>query len=194
MDGAAGERFRGTAHSRGPHSPARQGGERVKYWHLCSASLRQIVLAAHGIALHRGSEAIDPEHLMLAMLRLDRCTGCRLLGELGVDIQTLGAALRAEADGALPILPAEGGPGDVRFSAAAERVMQATWLEARRAWARQAGGPGAGRVGSAHLLLGITNPASGIQLRALRTHGVFHGELADRVRRHEAPPGSREAD
>ncbi len=166
----------------------------MKYWHLCSAGLRQTILAAQSIARQQGSEAIDPEHLVLAMLTLDGCTACRLLAELGVDTHALAAALRAEADGGLPILPEDGGPDDVCFSASAERVMQATWLEARRAWARQGRGPGAGRVGSAHLLLGITNPAGGIQLSALRRHGVFHGELADRVRRREAAETSHDPD
>jgi len=165
----------------------------VQYWHLCSARLQRVILAAHDMALRRGSPAIDPEHLVLAVLALEDCTASRLLAQMGVDVQGLGAALRAQSAAGLPGLSAQAEPEDVRFSARAERIMQATWLEARRAWGRRAQGSAGGRIGTEHLLLGITNPASGVRLSALHTHGVFHGELAEWVRRLEAAADGGEA-
>ena len=158
----------------------------MRYWHSCSPTLRRAILTAHESALQQGAPAIEPEHLVLGILSLAKCTAHRLLAQMGVDTQALGAALRAQSAAGRPDLPTQTEPDEVRFSPRAERVMQATWVEARRAWARRARPSPAERVGTEHLLLGITNPAAGLHLRALRTHGVFYGELTETVRRLEA--------
>ncbi len=158
----------------------------MNYWHLCSPHLQETVLAAREIAVSQGSAMIDAEHLVLAMLMVENCTAGRLLADTGVDVQALAATLRAESSAGVPEAPGDRPAEDIRLSARAERVMQATWLEARRAWARAGRGSSRGRVRTEHLLLGVSNPSAGLHLSALHTHGVFYGELAERVRRLEA--------
>lgn len=58
--------------------------------------------------------------------------------------------------------------------------MQIAWIEARKDAATAARPL---KVSTAHLLLGLISPTSMADLRMLRTHGVFYGEVGEILRR-----------
>lgn len=149
--------------------------------HLC-----WVLAAAQQVASAQGCPAVDAEHLALSLLDLSECAARRVLEDLGLDL----AALRAElAEAAAAHCVSEADSSDEPpLTSRAERALQIAYVEARMDHGRR-GIPfeTCGRVGTQHLLLGLTSPTGEVALASLRRRGVFYGEVGEMVRRLDDP-------
>jgi ATP-dependent Clp protease ATP-binding subunit ClpA len=96
-------------------------------------------------ALNLGHAAVEPEHLLLGVLRTED-EASELLSEFGVHLEAIREGL-----GALAGHPSPEGER-VAVSSGAQRVMELAGSEAQ--------GLGTNRVSTAHILLGIVHPDS----------------------------------
>ncbi|MGD9497871.1 MAG: Clp protease N-terminal domain-containing protein [Armatimonadota bacterium] len=153
----------------------------MELWRRCTNNLRQAILAAHDIAHTQGCAMIEPEHLALGLLDVAACSAVRVLTQLGVDLTSLRSALFDEAT---RYATDRSTPHDsMRMSRRARRALQLSYIEARRHQAHRGDrASGGARVATVHLLLGLTSPVAELGGAVLRTHGVFHGEIAQMIR------------
>lgn len=155
-------------------------------WQRLSDNARQAVVSARDLARSQGCNDVSAEHLVLGILAQKGCLARRILRERGVDIHGLRddlmqAAARHTAGGPTP--------SELDLTPTARRAMQMASVEARKDAARHARTLGQDFfVSTVHLLLGLIHPASTADLRSLRTHGVFYGEVRELLRR--TPPAN----
>ncbi len=149
----------------------------MELWNQLSDDARQAICTARNLARSQGCYAVTPEHLALGILERHGCLAWQILLEMGVNP----ADLRAELTDAA-VRSSDGGVAtdELEYTPAAHRCMQIASIEARRDSA-SAGRPL--EVTTAHLLLGLISPTSMADLRMLRTHGVFYGEVGEILRR-----------
>lgn len=116
----------------------------------------RLLVAAPRLALDRGTVEVEPEHLVLAMLREEPDSpAARALDSLGVDLRRLADRLDSEL--------LSGGSASRRslvMSASSKSAIALGWQEA-----------GESPLSSAHILLGCLS-LGGLVERVLTEHGV----------------------
>ena len=149
----------------------------MELWSQLSDDARQAICAARNLARSHACSAVTPEHIALGILERHGCLAWQILLEMGVNP----ADLRAELTDAA-VRSSDGGVAtdELEYTPAAHRCMQIAWIEARKDAATAARPL---KVSTAHLLLGLISPTSMADLRMLRTHGVFYGEVGEILRR-----------
>lgn len=151
-----------------------------------SVHLRRVLAAAREVARAQACPAVDAEHLAVALLDEPECAARSVLSELRVNLSALRVELAAVA--ASRCAGDEDPPEQPPLTVRAERALQIAWVEARTDHGRRAiPFEARGRVGTQHLLLGLTSPAGEVDLPPLRRRGVFYGEVAASVRRLDDP-------
>ena len=151
-------------------------------WRRWTPNLRRAILAAHDIASDQGCPAIEAEHLALGILHVEGCAARPTLTEMGGDIVALRPALFEQAARGACNEPTA--PDDIGLDLRARRALQVGYVEARQDWGRRGRRfDDDGRVGTQHLLRGLTSPAGEVDASVLRTHGVFYGEVREILRR-----------
>ena len=150
-------------------------------WQRLSDNARQAILAARNLARAQGCGTVSPAHLVLGILAQDACLAVSILRDMGVDTRSLRQHLTdkaaAHATGGQP-------PDDIDLTVAARQCMQVASIEARKDAGRHGKHLGVDFfVSTAHLLLGLVSPASTADMKTLRTHGVFYGELRELLHR-----------
>ena len=144
---------------------------------------RLVVVAAEAEARALGSPAIEPEHLLLALTRLDQTTPAgEALAEAGLGHDDVLEALDAERERSLMAVGISIGDFDLpparpsakpRMAAGAKRALEdALRISLVRADKR---------IGSGHILLALLRAQAGTVPRALKEAGVDRAELNDRV-------------
>jgi len=153
----------------------------LELWQQLSDDARQAITTARSLAREQGCNAVAPEHIALGILEQQGCLAWQVLEEMGIDPRDLHADLTDAA-----ARHSNGGvaPDELDFTTTTQRCMQMAWIEARKDAARlRTTSEQDPVVSSAHLLMGLISPASTADLRALRTHGVFYGEVGEILRR-----------
>lgn len=153
----------------------------MELWQQLSDAARQAVTSARSLAREQGCNTVAPEHVALGILQQQGCLAWQVLEEMGIDPRDLHADLTDAA-----ARHSNGGvaPEKLDFTTTTQRCMQMAWVEARKDAARlRANSEQDTVVSTAHLLLGLVSPASMANLRELRTHGVFYGEVGEILRR-----------
>lgn len=146
-----------------------------------SDEARRALLAAEDTARQDGSHQITPHHIALGILADNTSLAATVLESMGIDVLDLAETLRTTS-------PA--GPGDcdqpdeLRLSDPARRSLQIAQVEARRTTVAAARGEAnKPTLSTGHLLLGLISPTSSADVKALRSHGVFYGEVVEILRR-----------
>jgi ATP-dependent Clp protease ATP-binding subunit ClpB len=121
---------------------------------------QEAVQAAHSLAVEGGHQAIEPEHLLQALLRQQEGVVGPLLGKLGARPETLDRELQA----ALDKLPKVKGGGRQYVSDRLEAALSRGWEEAQRLKDEY--------CSTEHLLIGIAQDKSGEAGRILAKAGV----------------------
>jgi len=152
----------------------------MELWRRLSDDARQAVVTAHNLARNQGCNEITAEHIGLGILAHPDCIACALIRAMGVDAQHLRDALTEATAGY-----AMGGPAplEMEFTATARRCLQMAEVEARNEPEWPAGQGGEAVVTTGHLLLGLISPSTEADLKVLRAHGVFYGEVRALLRR-----------
>ena len=130
---------------------------------------RGALVRAEQHARRLGAAAVDPRHLLLAVLDDPGTLAVQALDGLGVDR----AALRAELDGAGSAADASGA-GPLAIGAGARRVLEAAVAQALRLDHNY--------VGTEHLLLGLVSDRRDAAGRLLAQHGATRDGAATAVR------------
>ena len=144
---------------------------------------RRVVVTAEAEARALGSPAIEPEHLLLALTRLEQTfPAAEALAQAGLDHDAVLEALDAEREQSLIAVGISIGDFDLpparpsakpRISAgtksALERALRISLARADK------------RIGSGHILLALLRAEAGTVPRALKAAGVDAAELNDRV-------------
>jgi ATP-dependent Clp protease ATP-binding subunit ClpB len=121
---------------------------------------QEAVQAAHSLAVEGSHQAIEPEHLLQALLRQQEGVVGPLLGKLGARPETLDRELQA----ALDKLPKVKGGGRQYVSDRLEAALSRGWEEAQRLKDEY--------CSTEHLLIGIAQDKSGEAGRILAKAGV----------------------
>ena len=123
-------------------------------FHLLTSNARQIVVIAAAQTRELGHDAIEPEHLLLGALALERGRAHDALAACGLDLERVRSRIthRFGAGGRSPrVQPA---PGQIPFSSAAKGILDASLVEA------QALGQAHPHIGSGHVLLALLAPGT----------------------------------
>ena len=130
----------------------------------------ETIQTAQSMAQENQNQYITPEHILYALVDQDGGLIPSLLGEMGVDCNTV----LAELDTAIAALPKVTGDTDVYLSREADRVMQAAEKSAKSL--------GDEYLSVEHLMIGIFAAATPAVKRILADHGItksaFTAELA----------------
>jgi hypothetical protein len=139
---------------------------------------QQAVLHARGEAGRLGHDRIGTEHLLLALLRDQGCLATAILGERGVEVETLRRRVEETAGPGQP-----GGPPDGDDALEAGRHLRTTkpftlvlGLAGREALELEQD-----RLGTEHLLLGLAREGDGLAARALEDAGAGLLQLREAV-------------
>ena len=111
-------------------------------------------------ASERGSSSIEPEHLLLALLRDRQGSIARMLERLQLPVEAIRQAIRSRA----AVRPKVPEPVRIKFSAVSLRVLLAAAKEADRL--------SHDAIGSEHLLLGILRHGESLAGSILVEHGA----------------------
>lgn len=144
-----------------------------------SVEARGALQAAQQIARERSCPHVLPAHIALAILEAADCAALSVLHEMGIDARRLQHALLDD----LPDVKAGPAPADIPLAPSAARCLQMAYVEARKARARSCDCSGKPTITTEHLLLGLISPSADAGLTALRSHGVFYGEVGETMRR-----------
>ena len=145
---------------------------------------QQAVLHARGEAGRLGHDRIGTEHLLLALLRDQACLATTVLGERGVEVESLRRRVE-ESAGPGPGEAREGnaGPGDEGQNLLAGRRLRTTkpftlvlGLAGREALELEQD-----RLGTEHLLLGLAREGDGVAARVLEDAGAGLLQLREAV-------------
>ncbi|MGB3967890.1 MAG: Type 1 glutamine amidotransferase-like domain-containing protein, partial [Planctomycetota bacterium] len=125
---------------------------------LMSRARQQALDLRHGV--------IAPEHLLLGILDLPKCTAHAMLSQFGVSVEALRAAVLA----AVPAGATEVAGGQLPFTPTGKKVLEQMLYEASEL--------GSDYLGSEHTLLALTLVPDTVPHRVLQQHGV----TAERLR------------
>jgi ATP-dependent Clp protease ATP-binding subunit ClpA len=144
---------------------------------------RFAVTGAETEARELGSPAIEAEHLLLALTRLDRATPVGgVLADAGLDRDTVLEALDAERERSLMAVGISIGDFELPPPRPTEKPrMSATAKSALENALRIALERSDKRIEAGHILLALLRAEAGTVPRALREAGIDQQELADRV-------------
>ena len=135
-------------------------------------------------ALACGHEHIGPEHLLLAIVRVEEGGASQILGELGADAERVRLEVRKRMPGAIEQVPgsAPAARGQssasvattprVRFNAQARQVVGRAQREASKL--------GHATVQTEHELLGLVGEPDGVAAEVLAELGITYGTAAER--------------
>jgi Clp amino terminal domain, pathogenicity island component len=147
-----------------------------------TACAQQAVLHARGEAGRLGHDRIGTEHLLLALLRDQECLATAILGERGVEIQSLRRRVEESAG------PGQGeagagnaGPGDESFLAGLGLPMTKPFTLVLGLAGREALELEQDRLGTEHLLLGLAREGDGVAARVLEDAGAGLLQLREAV-------------
>jgi Clp amino terminal domain, pathogenicity island component len=147
-----------------------------------TACAQQAVLHARGEAGRLGHDRIGTEHLLLALLRDQECLATAILGERGVEIQSL---RRRVEESAGPGQGAAGagnaGPGDESFLAGLGLPTTKPFTLVLGLAGREALELEQDRLGTEHLLLGLAREGDGVAARVLEDAGAGLLQLREAV-------------
>jgi hypothetical protein len=130
---------------------------------------RKVVTAAQATARERRDPAVEPEHVLLALLGAREALAAKIVEALGAEPATLAATVRA----GLP--PAgDGAPVDhVPFSPAAKQLLEETAQAALDLLHNY--------IGTEHILLGLLRRPDTPAARVLAEAGIEYGRARDTV-------------
>jgi Clp amino terminal domain, pathogenicity island component len=147
-----------------------------------TACAQQAVLHARGEAGRLGHDRIGTEHLLLALLRDQECLATAILGERGVEIQSLRRRVEESAG------PGQGeagagnaGPGDESFLAGLGLPTTKPFTLVLGLAGREALELEQDRLGTEHLLLGLAREGDGVAARVLEDAGAGLLQLREAV-------------
>jgi ATP-dependent Clp protease ATP-binding subunit ClpC len=137
---------------------------------------RRLIVLAQEECRRLGHDHIDPEHLLLAMLRLPEAMATRLLSEFGVDPgamsrdmeRTMGPGSRSRERG-----------GHIPFQPQTKRVLELSLREAMVLGHRH--------IGTEHVLLALLRADGTAAAGALHAAGVDHGRTRERIEAMASP-------
>lgn len=115
---------------------------------------RHVLSLAQDEAEHFKLPTINPEHLLLGMLREEGSVAGRVLQELGVQYESLKNAINAQT----PLIP-NTAPMQIDLAAETKKVLEYSVDEARRM--------GHHYIGTEHLLLGMTRLQTGLAVQLM---------------------------
>jgi hypothetical protein len=138
---------------------------------------QRAVLHARGEAGRLGHDRIGTEHLLLALLRDQECLASVILGERGVEVETLRRRVEETAG------PGQGGgpPGEDLLEAVRDLPTTKPFTLVLGLAGREALELEQDRVGTEHLLLGLAREGDGVAARVLEDLGAGLLELREAV-------------
>ncbi|HEV3505913.1 MAG TPA: Clp protease N-terminal domain-containing protein, partial [Actinomycetes bacterium] len=143
---------------------------------------QQAVLHARGEAGRLGHDRIGTEHLLLALLRDQGCLATAILGERGVEVDTLRRRVEERAGPGLGGAAAGGATSrDEDLLAGLHLPMTKPVTLVFGLAAREARELEQDRVGTEHLLLGLAREGDGVAARALEDAGAGLVQLREAV-------------
>jgi hypothetical protein len=160
-------------------SRRRRGGAPARRL-LVTGQARRVVEFARGEAAELGSPTVEPDHLLLGLLRDDHGAALRALERAGVSLASArerAEALGPERGGAL----ATGARRRPRVSPDSRRALEDSLREAMRL--------GDSHLGVEHLLLALVRDGSSRASKVLAELGVPPREVEDRVYELVGQPG-----
>jgi uncharacterized protein (TIGR03435 family) len=147
---------------------------------------RRVLFFALAEATSLGSASIDPEQLLLGLLREGEGLPARLFADAGLVREDI----RQEVLRRVPAATRASASPEIPFSAAAHRVLQHSADEAQRLSHTS--------IGSEHLLLGLLSEDGGVAADVLTSRGLRRDWVRERLvqllrggepREHPGPPG-----
>ena len=138
---------------------------------------QQAVRHARGEAGRLGHDRIGTEHLLLALLRDQECLATAILGERGVEVETLRRRVEETAG------PGQGGgpPGEDLLEVGRDLPATKPFTLVLGLAGREALELEQDRVGTEHLLLGLAREGDGVAARALEDVGAGLLQLREAV-------------
>jgi ATP-dependent Clp protease ATP-binding subunit ClpA len=137
--------------------------------HRFNDAARLVMRLAELFARGRGCDAVDTEHVLLALVQLHDCVAARVLKRSRIDLESVRREVRrlgkpggAAAEGPLPLTPAVHQALELAYAAARVRL-------------------GHPAIGTGHLLLGLLEEAEGVAFTVLCKLGI--GRLGDNLSR-----------
>jgi hypothetical protein len=142
----------------GEPPPAREQSPHGGIWGHFTERARRAVFFAQEEAARRGVHQVEPEHLLLGLLR-DECVPVDVLQHLGVEPSAVLHGLEQH------LSRGSGEPeAEMQLTAPARRVIDRAFEESRRL--------GSAVIGCQHLLLGILGETEGVTARLFAGLGV----------------------
>jgi hypothetical protein len=144
---------------------------------------QQAVLHARGEAGRLGHDRIGTEHLLLALLRDQECLATAILGERGVEVETLRRRVEETVGPGQPGAGRAGdaGSGDEDFLAGRDLPTTKPFSLVLGLAGREALELEQDRLGTEHLLLGLVREGDGVAARALEDVGAGLLQLREAV-------------
>jgi ATP-dependent Clp protease ATP-binding subunit ClpA len=144
---------------------------------------RLVVATAEAEAGDLGSHGVEPEHLLLAITRLDETTPARrVLAEAGLDHDAVLDALDAERERSLMAVGISIGDFDLPPARPSTKTRMAAGAKSALEHAlRISLVRGGKRIGSGHILLALLRAEAGTVPRALSEADVDRTHLSERV-------------
>ena len=131
---------------------------------------RQVLFFARQEVSDRGSVAIEPEHILLGIIRQGKGPAYELLFEkFELDVNGLSTEVESHMERKAPIAESV----EVPFSSSAKQILVAAVKEADRLRKQE--------IGPEHLLLGILRVAGSVPASILSKHGVNLGSMRKRL-------------
>jgi ATP-dependent Clp protease ATP-binding subunit ClpC len=134
---------------------------------------RKLVQVARAEAVRLGAAAIDPEHVLLAMLQHPGSVVAFVLDKLGVDTSTLRADVESALGGAGAPPPDPG--AELPFTPATKQMLLATLAEAEFLGHRY--------IGNEHVLLGLIRTGGQRLSEALAARGLVLEAVRSEIRK-----------
>ena len=138
---------------------------------------QQAVLHARGEAGRLGHDRIGTEHLLLALLRDQECLASVILGERGVEVETLRRRVEETAGPG----QGDGPPAEDDLEAGRDLPTTKPFTLVLGLAGREALELEQDRVGTEHLLLGLAREGDGVAARALEDLGAGLLQLREAV-------------
>lgn len=138
----------------------------MQLWQQLTRRARVTVQQASDEAARRGTNIIDCEHLLLAMVRLGDGTAVEILRSLEVDLAQLREQLRGCLDG-----PPESAkkPSELHFTTEAQHVLQCAYAETLHRQDEY--------IGTEHLLIGLLDEGGSEAHEMLTRYGLTSDRL-----------------
>lgn len=129
---------------------------------------RRAILFARHEAIQYGSPYIEPEHLLLGILREDRDLVKQFLGDAGA-----GQAIRAEIESHMPVRERKATSVELPVSTECKKVLNLAAEEADRLGHRH--------IGTEHLLLGLLRLEGTLACKILQARGLKLATVREQV-------------